>query len=509
MSKSVLEYLEKTATDFPDKVACAYEETTYTYCELQLKAKGVASYLINICCPQDPIVIFMEKSCETLIGLWGVVYAGCCYTVIDPSLPVERIGTIISMLKTKCIISTTGNLSKIQKLGFNKEILDIEYLLEKTTFPDEEDKLAEIRESVCDIDPLYIMFTSGSTGTPKGVVVNHRSVIDFIDHFTQLFHIQADDILGNQAPWDFDVSVKDIYSAVKVGATLEIIPKRKFSFPKELIDLLEERKVTTLIWAVSALCILSSRNAFQYKVPGFINKVIFSGEVMPIKQLHIWRKTYPNAVFVNVYGPTEITCNCLYYIVEKEFAEEVLPIGKPFPNDRVFLLDENGRLIEKNDTGKIGEICVSGTSVSMGYYNNKTDTDVSFIQNPLNQRFVERIYCTGDLGYYNQNNQLCFSSRKDFQIKYMGHRIELGEIERAIDAIRGIVRTCCIYDGNNILCFYEGETVKNEIIKELNQKLPKYMIPTKFEQLASMPITKNGKIDRTMLLDSLKKEGGL
>jgi len=509
MEKNLIAYLEKAAIDFPNKIACAHEQATCTYLELQLKAKNVASHIIKICPPQNPVILFMDKNCEALIGLWGITYAGCCYVVIDPTLPIERISTIINTLEAKCIITTTNNLSKIPDLAFNGKILNIERMLDKAISPDEERKLDVIKENMCDIDPLYIMFTSGSTGIPKGVVVNHRSVIDFIDHFTQLFNIKADDIIGNQAPWDFDVSVKDIFSAVKVGATLEIIPKRKFSFPKELIDLLEEKKVTTLIWAVSALCILSSRNAFEYKVPSFINKVIFSGEVMPIKQFHIWRKTYPDTLFVNVYGPTEITCNCLYYIVEKEFGGDILPIGSPFPNERVFLLNEKNELIEKNSANQTGEICVSGTAVTMGYYNNKKATDMSFMQNPLNKRFIEIIYRTGDLGYYNQNELLCFSSRKDFQIKHMGHRIELGEIESAVNAINGIARACCLYDRNNIICFYEGEIFKKMIIEELNQKLPRYMIPAVFERIESMPVTKNGKIDRKILLDNFNKSRGL
>ncbi|MCL1983382.1 MAG: amino acid adenylation domain-containing protein [Clostridiales bacterium] len=508
MEKNAIEFLENAAAKFPNNVACAHGKAAYTYSELQSKAKGIASQLIKICSPSDPVLLFMEKSCEALFGLWGVVCAGCCYAVVDTALPAHRIRTIISTLDAKCIITKANHAPMLRSLGFAGQILDADSMLGGAVSSDDEHRLEEIKESICDVDPLYVMFTSGSAGTPKGVVVSHRAVIDFISHFTQLFDIQADDVVGNQAPWDFDVSVKDIYSAARTGAALEIIPKKKFSFPKELIDLLEEKKVTTLIWAVSALCIMSSRNAFEYKKPAAINKVIFSGEVMPIKQFRIWREAYPDAVFANVYGPTEITCNCLYYIVEKNFTGEALPIGKPFPNRRVFLLDEEGSLVEKTDADKIGEICVSGSSVGLGYYNNKAATDANFKQNPLNKRFAERIYCTGDLAYYNQDGMMCFYSRKDFQIKHMGHRIELEEIERNADAASGIVRACCAYDGKNIICFYEGGTGKKELARELRQKLPQYMIPAMLEQVETMPVTKNGKIDRKKLLDNLSKKRG-
>ncbi len=164
------------------------------------------------------------------------------------------------------------------------------------------------------------IFTSGSTGRPKGVVVSHRSVIDFMEYFTELFSITAQDVIGNQAPFDFDVSVKDIYATLKAGATMEILPKQLFSFPAKLLDYLCERRVTTAIWAVSALCIISTLNGFSYRVPTHLNKILFSGEVMPVSHLNIWREHLPDALFVNLYGPTEITCNCTYYIVDKTFA---------------------------------------------------------------------------------------------------------------------------------------------------------------------------------------------
>ncbi|MDO5402050.1 MAG: AMP-binding protein, partial [Eubacteriales bacterium] len=241
-----------------------------------------------------------------------------------------------------------------------------------------------------------------------------------------------------------------------------------------------------------------------YKIPRFIDKVIFSGEVMPIKHLNQWRAYYPKAVFVNVYGPTEITCNCTYYIVDRDFElDETLPMGRPFPNERVFLLDEKDSLITPDRHNAIGEICVSGTAVTMGYYNNKEKTEQAFVQNPLNKVYNEIIYRTGDLGYYNREGMMCFSSRKDFQIKHMGHRIELGEIEMAINAENDVQRACCIFDkdNNRILGFYEGTATKKAITHELMQKLPKYMLPSELIHVEAMPITKNGKIDRKVLME--------
>lgn len=507
MIKNVLEYLEQSAAKSPDKTAVADEHNAFTYQELLDNAQRVGAVLQKETQVRTAVPVYMEKSCNVLAAFMGAAKAGCFYCLLDPTQPVERIQMILATLGAKIMIIDEKSAKKQEKLGFSGKVLKIEELLEHTPDEKEMKQLDIIRENALDIDPLYSIFTSGSTGVPKGVIVNHRSVIDFIDCFTDTFHITENDVIGNQAPFDFDVSVKDIYSTLKTGATMQIIPKKLFSFPMPLMDYLDDRKVTTLIWAVSALCIVTTLKGFDYKRPGCINKVIFSGEVMPVKHLNIWRETYPEAMFVNVYGPTEITCNCTYYIVDREFAlDETLPMGKAFPNERVFLLDDNDNLITPDMPDTTGEICVSGTAVTLGYYNNREKTDQAFVQNPLNDKYNEIIYRTGDLGYYSKAGELYFSSRKDFQIKHMGHRIELGEIDMAINAVEGCVRACCIFDkdNNKIIGFYEGTPDKKTITHELMKKLPKFMIPQEFVQVASMPVTKNGKIDRNALMEGRK-----
>ena len=370
----------------------ADEHNAFTYQELLDNAQRVGAVLQKETQVRTAVPVYMEKSCNALAAFMGAAKAGCFYCLLDPAQPVERIQMILATLGAEIMIIDEKSAKKQEKLGFSGKVLKIEELLEHTPDEKEMKQLDIIRENALDIDPLYSIFTSGSTGVPKGVIVNHRSVIDFIDCFTDTFHITENDVIGNQAPFDFDVSVKDIYSTLKTGATMQIIPKKLFSFPMPLMDYLDDRKVTTLIWAVSALCIVTTLKGFDYKRPGCINKVIFSGEVMPVKHLNIWRETYPEAMFVNVYGPTEITCNCTYYIVDREFAlDETLPMGKAFPNERVFLLDDNDNLITPDMPDTTGEICVSGTAVTLGYYNNREKTDQAFVQNPLNDKYNEII----------------------------------------------------------------------------------------------------------------------
>jgi non-ribosomal peptide synthetase component F len=326
-----------------------------------------------------------------------------------------------------------------------------------------------------------------------------------MEYFPALFHITKEDVIGNQAPFDFDVSVKDIYSTLNVGATMVIIPKKLFSMPARLLDYLCDHQVTTLIWAVSALCLVSQLKGFTYKVPALVSKVLFSGEAMPVKQLNIWRKYLPDASYVNLYGPTEITCNCTYYEIDREFTDdEKLPIGKPFPNEKVFLLDENDKQVTQN--GILGELCVAGTALALGYYKNPGQTKRAFVQNPLNPHYPELIYRTGDLAFYDEYNKLYFAGRKDFQIKHMGHRIELEEIEMALNGYSLIERACCVFDAqkNKITAFYVGTMEGKEISGKMRETLPVYMIPTVFHSLPELPITANGKVDRKKLLEMCK-----
>ena len=497
--KNVLEYLEHSAGIRPEKIAVRHEGKSCSYGELLSNAKRIGSFLSASLLPGSPVVVFMDKSIEALTAFMGIVYAGGFYVLISPGQPAPRVRQILEVLEADSAIVLGDGKDALKAAGFSGNLLDYHEIIKADI---KEDALQHIRSLSLDVDPLYCNFTSGSTGVPKGVLVSHRSVIDFMEYFPSMFGITEKDIIGNQAPFDFDVSVKDIYSTLKTGATMVILPKRLFSIPTELLDRLCGEKVTTLIWAVSALCLITQLKGFTYKVPSNVNKVLFSGEMMPVKHLKIWQKYLPDASYVNLYGPTEITCNCTYYRVDREFEpDEILPIGKAFPNEKVFLLDQNDRQI--GETDRTGELCVSGTALALGYYNNPEQTKQAFVQNPLHSHYMETIYRTGDLAFYNGNGELCFAGRKDFQIKHMGHRIELEEIEAAINSFPGIQRACCIFDTakNRISAFYTGDMDGKEISGRMRESLPAYMVPTAFYPLSQLPVTANGKLDRKKLLE--------
>lgn len=494
---NVLEYLKNSVNKYSEKIAVIEEDRKLTYKELNDYSKKVGSFLASSNIINVPVVIFMDKGIDALISFFGVVYSSSYYTLINPEFPQERINQIINVLSPKYVITSDKYVDNAKEYFKDSKIFNINDLKNNSI---DEDSLSIARDRHLDIDPLYMNFTSGSTGVPKGVVISHKSVIDFIDNFTSIFNINSEDIIANQAPFDFDVSVKDIYSAICVGATLVIVPKPYFSNPAKLLDYLCLNNVTTLIWAVSALCLITTFHGLDYKVPEKVNKILFSGEVMPVKHLKKWQEKLPNTMYVNVYGPTEITCNCTYYIIDNNKEYEKIPIGKSFPNERVFLLDKDNKLVtEKNE---VGEICVSGTCVALGYFNNHTQTESHFVQNPLQNNYNEIIYRTGDLAYYNDDNDLIFNGRVDFQIKYQGHRIELEEIEKALMDFEEVTRACVLFEEekSKLYGFYIGKIDKKELRSKLEQKLPSFMIPTKLIELDEFPITNNGKIDRKKLM---------
>ena len=493
--KNLLEYLENTLRVSPDKTAYeSYEgrEIKLTFKEVYDRARSIGSGLCKAGAAGKAVLIFMERTPLAVTAFFGTLYAGGCYVPVDPDMPVSRIDRIIDNLKPAFMITEEATADKASKSIFAGKVLRYEDLI-KT--PEEKDLLQGIRDKMIDTDPAYVVYTSGSTGTPKGIVACHRSVIDYIENLSEVLEVSADTRFGNQSPFCFDACLKEIYPTIKFGASAVMVPRQLFSFPVKLIEFINDHEINTVCWVVSALTMVSALGALENNVPR-LKTVAFGSEIFKIKEFNKWRKALPDARFINLYGPTEATGMSTYYIVDRDFAEgDMIPVGRPFDNTRIFLLDDNDELSDE------GEICISGTCLTPGYINAPELTDRVFTQNPLNNSFRELIYRTGDIGRMNGRGELVFVSRKDCQIKHMGHRIELGEIEEIAGGLEGTVLTCALFDRDKdrISLVYSGNKDVKQMKEYLKDNLPAYMIPARTVRLDEMPLTPNGKIDRKKL----------
>ena len=493
---NILEYLEKTVKEVPDKTAYTDGKHGLTFAEVFRYSRAIGSYLSREGFYREPVVIYMKKSPEAVAAFYGAVYGRCFYVPFDEEMPEYRVSLILETLKPRLMIYDAYTEKKLIKIGFSGRTLRFEDAV-KTEIRDE--KLAEIREASMDTDPIYIVFTSGSTGVPKGVAACHRSVLDYVENLSKVLGFNRETVFGNQSPLYFDACLKELYPTMMFGATTYLVPKSLFMFPVKLVEYLNENHINTVCWVVSALTMISSMGTFDKVVPKYLHTVAFGSEVFPIKQFNLWRHALPEAQFTNLYGPTECTGMSCYYRVNREFGpDDVIPIGRPFKNTEILLLNDEDQPAGEGETG---EICIRGTCVTLGYYRNPEKTKEVFVQNPLNDCYPELIYRTGDIGRYNEFGELVFVSRKDHQIKHMGHRIELGEIEAHVNQMAGIRMSCCVYDKERekIVLFYVGDAEGKDIIKALKEKLPRYMIPNLVEKIEEMPFTANGKLNRMEL----------
>ena len=503
MHNHVLKDLKNTVEKYPDKTAFCGEKSALSFRQLDRAIDGIGSFILGEGIRRSPVVVFMEKSPEEVASFFGIIRAGCYYVPIDAEMPSVRIHLILENVQADLLICDEDTEEKARNLGFGGKIVRYGEIAETAV---DEAALTAVYDESNDTDPLYVVFTSGSTGIPKGVVGCHRAVNDYIDQLSEVLGFTDETVFGNQTPLYLDACFKELFPTIRYGATTYFVPKTLFMQPLKLVQYLNEKKINTVCWVVSALTIISAFGTFKTEIPKYLRTIAFGSEVFPIKQFRMWRQALPEATFTNLYGPTEGTGMCCYYRVDRDFEEgESIPIGRPFDNTDILLLDEEDREVTKA-SGKQGEICIRGTSLTHGYMNNPEKTSESFTRNPLQIHWPELIYRTGDIGRYNERGELMFVSRKDFQIKHMGHRIELGEIEVNAQMIEGITGAACVYDKEKgkIVLFYSGDKEEAEMKVLLKDSLPRYMVPNVTRKLERIPLTSNGKTDRVTLMSMVR-----
>ena len=506
MQINVLEYFEAGALKrCRQKVAVIDNEHQYTFEQLEIFAKSCAALILrSVSCINQPIAVFLPKGVATIIGDLGILYSGNCYANLDIKSPRQRLAGILQNLAAHLIITDSTHLPVLRALDIPEEqLLLIEKALAPNNSYDNEAILARLG-TVIDSDPLCIIHTSGSTGIPKGVALNHRSTIDFMDWVFDRLWLNGSEFIGSLSPFYFDIYTLELYLCLAKGATLVLIPEQCSSFPAKLVEFLSIHSISFIFWVPTIMVNIANQDLLKNLKLESLTKIFFAGEVFPTKHLNYWRRHVPGAIFVNLYGPIEITVDCTYFIVDREFDDDdKLPIGFPCRNTDVLILNEQNLPAKTNEPG---ELCVRGSSLALGYWNNPERTAQAFVQNPLYRHYQELIYRTGDLVCRNSRGEILFIGRKDFQIKHLGYRIELGEIEHAVLTIREIRNGCVAYDQNKkeiILFFESDEPLSPAFIREqLLAYLPKYMLPTVFNRMDQLPRNPNGKIDRQQLAAS-------
>ena len=418
MEKNILKYLIKTSEKYPNKFYIKTDklEEGLTYSDFLLKTKQLATFLINNGYHKQPILVNSRQNPETIILFYAILMSGNYYVPVAYDMPLERKRAIAQIIYSDFDLEKRISVEFSSENGFCVYNFDLDYQQNNCkqilSCDINESLINDYVNSINPNDPMNIIFTSGSTGVPKGIIKTHGNMISFIEAFASNFNLDENAIFGNQTPFYFDASAKDIYVAVKIGATIQLISKEKFSFPAILIDFLNKTKINTISWVPSALSIVAQFKAFSIMKPLYLKKVFFVGEIMPIKYLNYWKSNLENVSFYNLYGSSETAGIVCYYEIKDILDEcDKIPIGRPLSNANIYLINDNNELCKN---GEHGEICISGEMLAKGYYKNLSLTQKCFVQNPLNDKYMEIIYKTGDLGYYDENGELIYSGRRDF-----------------------------------------------------------------------------------------------
>lgn len=501
MDTSILKMLDRASEKYTGKVVYRDGEENITFGELKKQAQAVGSWIAKKIPPENPVSVLAGRNIITPICYLGVAEAGCFYAPMDLTMPASRLNQILSVVDSKVMLVSKENLELAKSLEYKGEIVVIEDILDTKI---DEDLLESARNNLTEYSPLYVIFTSGSSGIPKGVITSHNSLMCYLDALNEVIELNDEDILANQSPLDYIAAVRDIYLPLMSGAETVIVPKNEFAMGGRLFDVLNKYKVTTICWSAAGMEVPAKLGAFDEAVPEYLTKIVFSGSVLPGKYLKIWQENLPNAMFVNQYGPTETTASCTYHVVDEKATEEtVLSIGKPYKHYKILLLSEDNKAVSK---GEVGEICVSGPCLALGYYGDAERTSEAFIQNPLNKNYRELIYKTGDLGRIEEDGNLTFLGRKDRQIKHMGHRIELAELELTALKLDGIEECCVLYDADKkqIYMFVIGDIESRGVVLHFRKEMPPFMVPRKVIKLEEMPRLPNSKIDMQELKSYFK-----
>lgn len=507
--------LAESAQRAAGQIAIVSGTTSLTYGELDLQAGCVASALGAMDVkPGDRVGLFLPKSLQAAASLFGVLKAGGVYVPIDPQAPARRAALIMQDCGIRHLITTADRLEALSAVGpvadLRAVVLDApaEHSAGAHVISWSDVQAREPRVEAHDGiegDLAYILYTSGSTGIPKGVMISHRAALQFVNWTHREFEIGADDVVSSHAPFHFDLSIFDIFTTIKAGARLILVPDMLSTFPIKLTELIREHGITVWYSVPSALILMLTRGKLgTWTVPS-LRLVLFAGEVFPIRFLKALRSA-TSARLVNLYGPTETNVCTWHEVGDIANRDTPVPIGRATANYDCFALDDSGRPIAP---GEVGEMYARGPGLMEGYWADPEKTGRVLVQNPLQSVRAERVCRTGDLVSIDERGDFIYIGRRDHMVKVRGYRVELGEVEAALYRHAAVRETAVIAvtapgdgGGGVELRAYvaaDGELSVPELERHCVEQLPRYMVPSTFEFRPTLPKTSTGKIDRPAL----------
>jgi len=508
--KTIIDLFEIQAAKTPNNLAVVYEEVRLSYRELNEAANRLGSYLAEKydIKPDDLIALCLDRSELMLFGIWGVLKSGAAYVPIQPDYPAERIKYILQDTGAKAILTNIKYRQKILDAScenkINIETIDEESFKEK--LKNESSENPQRRSAPENLS--YVIYTSGTTGEPKGAMLEHRGLLNRVYWMNCQYPLRGTDRVLQKTPYTFDVSVWELTWALLYGASIVFAKPEGHRDSEYLAELIGKERITVIHFVPSMLGVFEETVSGSERLKKHcecLRYIFCSGEALVLAQVKESHKLFPQAAIHNLYGPTEASIDVLYYDCTDQNIQEVL-IGRPIYNTTMYILDEVMRPVP---LGALGELYIGGVGLARGYMNKPELTAEKFVSNPFQSEAEKargcngRLYRTGDLARYRADGNIAYFGRNDFQVKIRGNRIELGEIENAINSFEGIKQNVVLArerEGNKFLAaYYVGSVAVEELRKYLEAHLPEYMVPGAFTQLAELPVTANGKLDRKAL----------
>ncbi len=494
---TLVELFESQVAKTPEAVALEFEGSTLSYGELNRRSNQLAHYLRRMSVgPEVPVGVFMERSLEMVIAIYGIIKAGGAYVPLDPQYPLERLNFMIEDTKVPVVLTQDHLVKRIPSEKTKIICLDTEWkqFESETTSNPEGGARPE--------NMAYIIYTSGSTGKPKGVINEHRGIVNRLLWMQEAYHLDRTDRVLQKTPFTFDVSVWEFFWPLQVGARLVITIPDGHKDSAYLVRLIKEKEITTLHFVPSMLQLFLEEDGLENC--NSLKRVFCSGEALRSEHKQRFFERL-NAELHNLYGPTEAAVDVTYWECKKDDGLKFVPIGFPVANTQIYILNPD---LQPVPIGCSGELHIGGVQVARGYLNRPELTNEKFIPDPFSKLPGAKLYKTGDLARYMPDGSIEYIGRIDFQVKIRGQRVELGEIESRIDEYEGIAHNVVIVfentPGNQILVTYYTGLPQNEVDvaklrKYLLDCLPDYMVPQHYIKLDAIPLSPNGKADRKAL----------